>query len=273
MTAAHASDLYQETNIWSCVWQRIQEGASRCISSTARLRNVSEFHLRLRTLLQLPKYPFEGLISEAIETEVEGEADKINILQAEFGEFLRGHTAEKLHRDSASVSNVPEDMARIVHERFHYLQSFRAGQHFGLYLSGESRLAALATVSQMDVMRLRHYLPQGQHSRAFLLSRVFAFPWAPRNSLSFLLSSVVRELRERGTEVLLTWVNPNLCFRGSSYRAANWSLAGTEPVIYRYLNGAYITARQMYGLQLPSSRISFSQSALAPLEVWRYILH
>lgn len=274
-STAQLPELEEQSCIWGEAWQCIEKYTSKRLSAVAESRNISEFHLRLRTLLQLPRHSFEHLLNRAvIDIEIESEAEKIRNLQSDFRHFLQGHPIPILRRKDAYVDQVAESVARIIHERFHYIETFRGGQHFGLYVRGETRLAALATVSPMDVVRLRHYIPGAHYQRSMMLSRVFAFPWAPRNSLSFLLASVAKELQEKGgVDQLLTWVNPNLFFHGASYRAANWHLAGNEPVVYRYMDGAYVTARQLHeqGKRLPS-RLSLSRFSLAPLEVWHYIL-
>jgi hypothetical protein len=47
-------------------------------------------------------------------------------------------------------------------------------------------------------------------------------------------------------KMLFTYVNPNLGFTGVSYRASNWSLAGTEDnVVYHYINQDYVTDREL----------------------------
>ena len=261
---------------WTDAWNEIEERAVRLIVKFARCLGVLEFHLRLRSLLQLPRHSLDDLlIGPVLEAEIHSAAHQIAGLQKNFRELLKGNSNVALTSSLPRIDEVPEVTARIIHERFHYLGSFRTGRHFGLYLQGDSRPAALATVSPMDVIRLKHYVPEGKEDRIALLSRMFAFPWAPTNSLSWLLGAVGRKLRrEADFDNLLTWVNPNLCFRGTSYKAANWTLVGSESIVYRYIDGAYITARQLQQVgTIAHSRISFSQFALRPLNVWSYQLH
>ncbi len=276
MSLAHQIyDPCQVDPSWLEVWGNINAEAQLSIARVAAGRGILEFHLRLRTLLQLPRHPVNDLLNQAVvDAEVESEAGRIANRQSGFREFLFSNSVYALTKRSACLREVCEFTARIIHEKFHYIESFHAGRHFGVYLRGESRPAALATVSPMDVLKLRHYLPEGGDQRSLLLSRVFAFPWAPKNSLSWLLGAVARELRREGDfDNLFTWVNPNLGFHASSYRAANWSLVGTEPVVYRYIDGVYVTARQLHQCRaIASSRLSFSRFSLAPLEVWRYVL-
>jgi hypothetical protein len=77
--------------------------------------------------------------------------------------------------------------------------------------------------------------------------------------------------REGQVESLVTWVNPNLGFHASSYRAANWSYLGCEPTVYRYINADYFTARQLFHRpHTPLLDIDTSKLRLAPLQVWHY---
>jgi hypothetical protein len=131
------------------------------------------------------------------------------------------------------------------------------------------------------VRRLRDLLGCNARSNEFarVVSRVFVFEGAPRNSISYLLSRVAREERHLGVTDLLTYVNPNMMFSGSSYRASGWRQLGSEPgTTYRYLDGRYITDRELasrYGARgdegykyLLGQRFAKSVMPLAPLLVF-----
>jgi hypothetical protein len=52
--------------------------------------------------------------------------------------------------------------------------------------------------------------------------------------------------KNHGVSDYVTYVNPNMGFTGSSYRASGWHLLGTEPgTTYRYLDERYITDRAL----------------------------
>jgi len=75
---------------------------------------------------------------------------------------------------------------------------------------------------------------------------VFAFSGSPKNTISFLLSRVAHVEANRGVTDLVTYVNPNMGFKGVSYRASAWQLLGNESgTTYRYLDGRYITDRHL----------------------------
>jgi hypothetical protein len=171
--------------------------------------------------------------------------------------------------------------ARDVMQRFHYLRSARTdGRAYGL-MTRTKHLVALCVSSPIDVARLSELLASTAHGAGHgrVISRVFAFEGAPTNSISYMLSRVAREERQLGVSDLVTYVNPNLGFQGSSYRASGWHLLGTENAIkYRYLDGRYITDRELatrFGLyddeayrRLLDGRFAVSTMPLKPLLVF-----
>lgn len=178
-------------------------------------------------------------------------------------------------------TKVAADRARDVMSRFHYLRSPRFdGRAFGLSQE-DGPLVAMCVISPMDVPRLNSLLSaRGRATeRALVVSRVFAFEGAPRNSLSFLLARCADEERRLGATDLITYVNPNLGFTGVSYRASGWDALGHEPgTTYRYLDRRYITDRELarrFGAHEDSAyhemlgdRFAVSRMPLQPLLVF-----
>jgi hypothetical protein len=263
--------LEKDSTEWLHVLSSIQENLARHVDHFSELYKISPIDLKLRVLLHLPRYHPEELENhDLVYKEIARLAARTLELQREFKEWANQEPIGRLERNRAYVSEASEDTATIIHERFHYIGSVRTGRHFALYFAGQKTPAALATLSEMDVQKLKAYLPTPQEKRSILLSRMFSFRWAPPNSISYLLGKVGRRLKKEGQlESLLTWVNPNLGFHASSYRAANWTYVGSEPTTYRYIEGNYLTARQLFQkTQAPSFRIDTSQLRLAPLQVW-----
>jgi hypothetical protein len=175
--------------------------------------------------------------------------------------------------------------ARYVMEQFHYLRSPRTdGRAYGLK-TRSGRLVALCVSSSVDVDRLLELLKSNgrAHGVARIISRVFAFDGAPNNSISYMLSRVAREERRMGITDFLTYVNPNMAFTGSSYRASGWRLLGIESgTKYRYIDGRYITDRELaarFGAHrdeayqcLLGCRFSVSVMPLEPLLVFHTAL-
>ena len=180
---------------------------------------------------------------------------------------------------------VDSNTARDVMSRFHYLRSPRIdGYAYGLS-TRSGRLVALCVLSPLDVERLAELLTAAGRSSdsARVVSRVFVFEGAPDNSISYMLSRVAREERNCGVTDLVTYVNPNMGFSGSSYLASNWRLLGTEPgTQYRYLDERYITDRELasrFGYhddqgysRLLGARFAISVMPLKPLLVFHTTL-
>src|SRR5262249_9723284 len=84
-------------------------------------------------------------------------------------------------------------------------------------------------------------------------------------------------------KLLLTYLDPNLGFHGTIYRATNWVLwAREKKKRYLYLESNYVTDRRMitgYGTadfeklsSLLGTKITRSQVSLRPLELYAYFL-
>ena len=143
------------------------------------------------------------------------------------------------------------------------------------------------SLSPFDLDHLSEGLPTLFHvHNAMVVSRVYSFNWAPKNSTSYLFGRVYDYLQSHypNIEALFTYINPNMGFDGASFRAANWRLLGFEEgTRYTYLDGAYITERQMvqrFGtahlqtLQpMFDHRIETTCIDLEPLWVFVYFLH
>jgi hypothetical protein len=250
----------------------------------ASANGVPDHEVLVRLLLALPREASEdGLVdTQIVAAEAHTLAARLSARTAPYVGWTR--TPAAVLRASELEFAVAEDtIARPILERFHYLESFRMdGKHFGGSIG--TRLAALMTVSPLDVPPIAEHLPEGvDASEVAVLSRVFAFEWAPRNSISFLIARLVRALRRRadGPRLLLTYVNPNVGFSGASYRASNWSLWAREiGTRYAYLDDRYITDRALarrFGTadeddlrERLGPRVAFSRMRLDPLDLYAY---
>jgi hypothetical protein len=248
-----------------------------CVEIAARASVRPCGPLYLQALLQLPRLAGEcGCVP----------VSSVQTLLAELAEELPTST-EWLVPDvgpsprALCFHEVDAAKARDVMERFHYLRSPRRdGRAYGLRTEA-GHLVAMCVSSPLDVLRLGDLLvAQGRPAeRARSISRVFAFECAPQNSISYLLSRAAKAERVLGATDFVTYVNPNLGFTGTSYRASGWTLLGDEPgTTYRYLDERYITDRELanqFGRhddftyrQLLGSRFAVSTMPLAPLLVF-----
>lgn len=240
--------------------------------------DVSVRALELEALLHLPRLAeAAGVVEVAVaEHEVARLTRRLHGLQEPARPLLRPPMIVP-EVSELTFGKVEESLAATVMKRFHYLHSpRRESVHLGSYTSQE-RLVALVCVSPLDLGTIAAGLPhEVAADETLVVSRVFAFDWAPRNAISHLLASVERRLREVRPEIrlLLTYLNPNLGFDGASYRAANWMLFGHEAgTRYGYLDDDYITDREI--ARLPDQdrrRVVYSLMPLAPLLLFGRLL-
>ncbi len=264
---------------WNVVYPRISQTVLQAVSHITSLSGIAGRDIEKQLLLHLPQFSQSELGDPNI---VRGEAERLATkLQARRRNYVRWSDQSRIHNLTASNLRLREcepAMAQIVHERFHYLGSYHPGiVHLGLYMiGGDGDLPiALASLAPMDIRRLDPVLSREEKKQTLIVSRVFAFDWAPRNTISFLLGRVYNWVKRNLSEIrtLLTFLNPNLGFSGSSFRAANWkSFLEIEPAC-AYLAGDYVSYRTLAGL--PSSARKFAEPCfyhLQPLKLLRYDL-
>jgi hypothetical protein len=175
--------------------------------------------------------------------------------------------AERLRRDERSAkSHVPFEkfqlhdlifreidsaLALPVLGSLHYLRSVRPGsRHFAL-VDPNGFPVSLCSISPLEWKcvggRLRTHFAISPE-QVWDVSRVYSLDLAPANAISLLLSRVRRYLREDilPVDLLVTAVDPNLGFTGSSYRASNWQQWMTVKARpYLYESGRYVSPRQL----------------------------
>jgi hypothetical protein len=140
----------------------------------------------------------------------------------------------------------------------HYLRSARQDSlYFGLVDPMDRRPVSLCSVSRLEWKCVSRQL-QAQFAvrpdGVWDVSRVYSVDSAPANAISFLLSRVRVYFRRNfpTADLLVTVVDPNLGFTGSSYRASNWQQWMTvkaRPYLYEY--DRHVTPRQLrkrYGI-------------------------
>lgn len=253
---------------------------------------LSEEDLIRQVLLHLPRFSEDkqkdfSLIAE----EIQRITIRLLSLRKQYREFSHHYRICSLYPEKIYFDELPLDIAKIIHERFHYLQSFREdGIHFGLYYaptnSSNTILMGLVTISPFDLINIERKLPFGICAEEIMvLSRIFVFNWAPKNTVSYLLGRTFSWLRMNmpNIKMLLTYLNPNLGFTGTVYKATNWIFLGREKNLrYLYLNSNYITERclrKLYGTpnfyklrKFLGNRISTSIQPLLPLELYIYFV-
>jgi hypothetical protein len=168
--------------------------------------------------------------------------------------------------DQLEVRAIDAAQAAPILAHLHYLRSFRQDS-VNIAAVYRQRVVALCSVSPLDLAAVAAELPIDSPEQGAVISRVFAFDWAPRNTVSYMLARAELSPALADARVLVTYLNPNLGFTGASYKAANWRPLGFEiGTRYAYLNGRYITDRQL--LTLPADErgsVEHSRMPLRPL--------
>jgi hypothetical protein len=210
--------------------------------STALAHRTLDKAVLLKALLQLPRLAthFGTVTSRQASDEIERLVDLLPPIEE--WTVRTPYTIKSLR-----FQVIPDAIAEDICRRFHYLGSPRWDvRSYGL-VGLEDEVVAIGMTTICDVDHLGRL-----SERAFgdpsprVLARVFAFEGAPRNVLTRMFRFIGRAEIEFGSRTLVTYVNPNLGFTGVSYRAGNWSSIGTEgPTVYRYLDGTYITDREL----------------------------
>jgi hypothetical protein len=177
-------------------------------------------------------------------------------------------SADRLHGDARAVSNHLPVKKFSLHEldfelidpsralplltSLHYLRSARQDSlYFALVDPIERLPVSLCSVSRHEWKRVSNQL-QAQFAirpgGAWDVSRVYSVDGAPANAISLLLSKVRIYFRRSfpAADLLVTAVDPNLGFTGSSYRASNWQQWMTvkaRPYLYEF--DRHVTPRQL----------------------------
>jgi len=250
------------------------------VESAAHLSSRPVRPLHLQALLQLPRLADRhGLVSGLVIEDLL--AELVQELPARSEWLVR--EADSSPRD-LHFHEVDPGTATNVMQRFHYLRSPRQdGRAYGLSTRAGS-LVGICVSSPLDVVQLCELLvSRGRtYHSARMVSRVFVFEGAPSNSISYMLSRVAREERHLGVTDLVTYVNPNMGFSGSSYLASGWCFLGTEPgTKYRYIDDRYTTDREIVArfgsidgmnIRLLGHRFAESIMPLEPLLVFQTAL-
>ncbi len=243
--------------------------------------HVDSFSLFLQLALHLPRFESEfARCDEVIHAEGKRLRDRLAAVRRETAKLVPRWT-KQFQLSELTLTPISDEIAKPILECYHYLMSFRPrSTHLGLTSKGEEWPWVLVSLSPFDLDNITIAQSQGMES-TLVLSRVYAFPQAPKNAISFTLSKVRRWLAAHRPDVtaLVTYCNPNLGFTGASYEADNWQLLGYEHgTRYGYLHDNYVTDRRIAELfseapdVLSSGRagrgISFSVWPLEPLRLY-----
>ncbi len=237
--------------------------------------------LFLQLALHLPRFELEvAMRDEVIYREGVRLRDRLASIRRETAKCVPNWTRQ-FQLAELVLTPIPDEIARPILDCYHYLMSFRPRSiHLGLTLKGEEWPRLMVSISAFDLDNITRGHAEGMES-ALVLSRVYAFPQAPMNMISFTLSKVRRWLAAHHPDVtaLVTYCNPNLGFTGASYEADNWQILGYEDgTRYTYVHDNYVTDRRLAELfdgtpdivsgVRTDHGISFSTWPLEPLRLY-----
>ncbi len=264
-----------------------QYNFSNFISEVSSQYNIENDLLVKRMLLQLPKFDDNDLLDyNKIKNEIIRLGSKIKTSREKNPLPPLNH--RRIEVKELTLKTVPENIAKIIHENYHYIGSHRTESFYkGLYSENDDEsIYSLITLSSFDLNNIHLYIPREiKHDEVLVVSRVYSFRDAPKNSISFMIGSIVKWIRKEHPKVkmLLTYVNPNLGFFGSSLKASNWFFYGKEKgICYAYFDEDYITLRELgkkmniFGFEKSnyflSERLKFSVQPLMPLELYAFFI-
>jgi len=229
------------------------------IFSRARERAIDPLTLRSQLLLHLPRLvtadDFPG--ESDIQQEILAVSDFLEERQRPYAQWLQQPERPIALGDLEFIS-LDTDTAKIYHESLHYVGSYRPGQHFAFRDKNSGRIVCIGSVASFDLKHAEEKIaPYVDPRSVSVLSRFFAFRWAPKNIFSHFHGKLRLQLmKEHDTKLMFSFINPNLGFNASSHKGAHWTVfAREEGTRYMYLDGRYRTMRffvKNYGMSDPA---------------------
>lgn len=221
------------------------------VTKTARRAGVEPRALAVRALLHLPRVAsYKGSIKRR---EVRRE---LKIIAGGLRRDVRAARRYVPHNEftlsDLTFEEIDSSRAFPILMLLHYLRSARRNSlYFGLVDPVQRLPVTLCSLSPLQWARVSSHISSRfaiPPQKVWDVSRVYSLDNAPNNAISMLLSKVRNFVRNRlsSVDLLLTVVDPNLGFTGSSYRAANWQQWMTiKARPYFYERGWHVTPRQL----------------------------
>jgi len=254
------------------------------IFSLASERAIDPLTLRSQLLLHLPQlFTTDDLPSERdIQRDILAVSDFVEDRQRPYARWLKPPERPIALNDLEFVS-LDVKTAKIYHECLHYIGSYRPGLHFAFRDKNSGRVVCIGSVASFDLKHAEEKIvPAVDPKSALMLSRFFAFRWAPERTFSHFHGKLrLKLIEEFDTKLMFSFVNPNLGFEAGSYRSANWTLfAHEEATRYMYLDRRYQTMRffvNEYGTSDPVELkkklgLSFEVSTMKLKPMWLYAI-
>src|SRR5262249_15782306 len=154
-------------------------------------RAIDPLTLRTQLLLHLPRlFATDGLPSERdIQQEILAVSDFVEDKQRPYAQWLKPPDKPIPLSDLEFVS-LDAETARVFHECFHYVGSFRPGEHFAFQEKASGRVVCIGSIAGFDLKhaedRIAPYIDSGS---VLVFSRFFTFRWAPKNTFIHLFGT------------------------------------------------------------------------------------
>lgn len=222
------------------------------VREVAADNSVEPRALAVRTLLHLPRVA--GRQGEVKLGQIRAELTRcVTELRADQSKIERLlPTGTFRLKDLRFVADYSSDDAAEVFTHLHYLRNARPeSRNYALVDPVYGQPISVCSISPLEWHRVGRQLDNQfgvPMSAVWDISRVYSFDVAPENSISYLLAKVRRDLRQKvpDAQLLVTAVDQNLGFSGSSYLAANWQRwMSIKARPYLYYDRSYVSPRQL----------------------------
>jgi hypothetical protein len=163
--------------------------------------------------------------------------------------FVSATEIDQLDLSKFELKTLQEEDGNLISSCVHYLGSPRAeSTYYGLVDGTSSKLVAYVSMNDLDWELVLGGLKEIAPDRIdyLVLSRMYVAGAAPKNTISRMLSLVVRETALNRRAIIVTAVDPNLGFSGAAYEASGWRrLFSVAHLGYNYVYGQFYTRREL----------------------------
>ena len=149
----------------------------------------------------------------------------------------------------------------LIQTKLHYMGCPRNDTlfHFGLFREDQKYPFAYVAYSVLDRNYLWNHLPiKPDMDQILVLTRAFNLNSAPYNTMTKLIGSSLQYVKQKipanNFQAVITCINPNLMFRGTIFKAANFYPFATVPFEPLYHQGLYVTRKTCLTLFNTESR-------------------
>lgn len=208
------------------------------IFTLAQERGIDPLTLRSQLLLHLPR-------SGDFQQEALKASKLVTKKQHPYAHWIKP-PENPVTLDDLEFGPLDADTAKIYHENFHYVGSYRPGHYYAFRIKGSDRIVCMGSVANFDLKHVEEKIAAYINPQSVLMfSRFFAFRWAPKNIFSYFWGKLRQQLiKEHNTKLMFSFINPNLGFDARSHKAAQWQdFAYEEATQYMYLDEQYRTMR------------------------------